>query len=276
MDPTEAGERLSAIGERPDPEIDLGEAALLLGSFDRPRVSLNRYRDHLDGLVRDIGDAYGALSQDLAGRVAALNAVLVERHGYTGDSLTYDDFQNANLLRVIDRRKGLPVALGILYMATGQRLGWDVAGLNFPGHFLIRLVLKGERTIIDPFHRGQARAVHELRDMLKATAGAAAELHPMHYAAVGNRDVLLRLQNNIKLRLLQQNDFAAAQAVVDRMIFLAPALPELLRESALLNARLGNLQSAIARLEACLAAETNEAARHRTATLLQELRRRLH
>ena len=267
---------LRAMGERPDAEIDIGEAALLLGSFDRPGVRLDRYREHLHNLARDVEAEWRLRNSDLSGRVEAINAVIAEQYGYAGDALTYDDLQNANLLRVIDRRKGLPVALGIIYIATAQRLGWQMAGLNFPGHFLIRLDAEGERAILDPFNRGRLRAVRELREMLKAAAGPGAELTPATYAPVGNRDVLLRLQNNIKLRLLQRNEFQQALGVVDRMLLVAPNMPELLREAGLLNVNLGNLQTAISRLEQCLAAEAVEAARHRTAMLLQDLKRRMH
>ena len=273
---TDAEALLRAMGERPDEAIDLGEAALLLGSFDRPRVGLQRYRDHLAALADDTAAILRERGGGLADRIAALNAVIVGRYGYAGDALTYDDLQNANLLRVIDRRKGLPVALGILYLSTAERLGWQMAGLNFPGHFLVRLDLDGARAILDPFDRGRPRGAPELREMLKAAAGPGAELAARHYAPVGKREVLLRLQNNIKLRLVRQNEAERALQVVERMLLLAPAMPELLREAGLLNLHLGKLQAAIGRLEECLAAETGEEARHRTAAMLQELRRRLH
>src|SRR3546814_3248797 len=94
---------LRGLATVPDDSIDLGEAALLLAACDRGRVALGRYRDHLATLTEEMGAS--AMADDtIAGRVAALRAVVVERHGYVGDSLTYDDLQNANLLRVIDRR----------------------------------------------------------------------------------------------------------------------------------------------------------------------------
>ena len=65
--------------------------------------------------------------------------ILAERHRLLGDDQTYDDLENANLISVIDRRRGLPVALSILYIHAARRQGWPVEGSNFPGHFLIRL-----------------------------------------------------------------------------------------------------------------------------------------
>ena len=90
-------------------------------------------------------------SDDLVAQADALAAVLAEGYGYAGDTLTYEDLQNANLMRVIDRKKGLPVALGILYIHAGRAQGWDIAGLAFPGHFLVRIEGRGERRILDPF-----------------------------------------------------------------------------------------------------------------------------
>ena len=131
---------LRRLGSQPDEAVDVAEAALLMAALDRPRVPLERYRHHLSLLTRDTADlAQGAGEATLDGRIAALNAVIRERYGYSGDALTYDDPQNANLMRVIDRRKGLPVALGILYLHAARAQGWPAEGLNFPGHFLLRL-----------------------------------------------------------------------------------------------------------------------------------------
>src|SRR6202012_5162919 len=104
----------------------------------RPRVGLARYKRHLQSIADDVGRRIGD-TVDLDARANTLNEIILLKHGYSGDELTYDDLQNANLMRVIDRRKGLPVALGILYLDVARAQGWDAIGLGFPGHFLIRL-----------------------------------------------------------------------------------------------------------------------------------------
>jgi regulator of sirC expression with transglutaminase-like and TPR domain len=275
---------LRRVGTQPDDAIDLAEAALALASLDRPRVDLRRYRHHLTLLVRDVAEearrrAGGA--QDLAAcpveqRAAALNRVILEKYGYDGDRLTYDDLQNANLMRVIDRRKGLPVTLGILYLHAARALGWAAVGLSFPGHFLIRLDGAGRRLILDPFNRGRVCDTPELRQLLKAVVGMEAELQPAHYAPVGNRAILLRLQNNTKLRLIRSERLNRALEVAENLLLIAPDQADLWREAAVLNARLGNLGTAIERLEACLAREPRERARHAIATLLQRLKSQLN
>jgi regulator of sirC expression with transglutaminase-like and TPR domain len=219
--------------------------------------------------VRGAGDG-------LAGRVDTLRDVILGKYGYEGDTLTYDDLQNANLMRVIDRRKGLPVALGILFLHAARAQGWDAAGLAFPGHFLVRLEHEGERAILDPFNAGRVLDAAALRDLLKATAGNQAELDPRHYAPVSDREVLLRLQNNVKLRLMQMRRPEQAVKVVEAMLMFAPKQAALWREAGLVNAHLDNLRTAIAQLERFMTLETGETLRHKTALLLQQLKGRLN
>ena len=271
----EARDILRRVGQQPDQDIDLAEAALALGVLDMPGTALDGYRRHLAAIARDMTERADPES-DLQVRIALLRKVVIDRHGYSGDHDTYDDLQNANMLRVIDRRRGLPVALGILFMHAARAVGWDITGLNFPGHFLLRMDHEGERSIIDPFNEGQVRTVMELRDLLKATAGSAAELEPGHYQPVSNRDVLLRLQNNIKLRHLSAHDVPKALEVLDAMRLFAPDEPSLWREAGLLQAHSGNLNDAIKSLEIFMGLADSDQHRHQAASLIQQLKNRLN
>lgn len=213
---------------------------------------------------------------DLQTVVRDLNEILFQQHGYAGDVDTYDDLDNANLMRVIDRRRGLPVAISILYIHVARAAGLDARGLSFPGHFVIQIDRPGERVILDPFNGGLALAADDLRGMLKVTQGSDAELIPDHYRAVADVEILLRLENNIKLRLIQQDRSADAAVIVDRMRLLAPETPDLMREAGLLHAHAGNLRAAIEALEAFLDRETLPGARRDAAALLERLRTNLN
>jgi len=270
---------LRSIAAQADEKINLGEAALALAALDRPRVGLERYRHHLALLARETTEEVarrGGAASGLDDRIAALNAVLFDRYGYRGDTFTYDDLQNANLMRVIDRRKGLPVTLGILYLHTARAQGWHMVGLSFPGHFLVRLDHDGRRAILDPFDQGQVREVTDLRELLKAMAGADAELTAAHYEPVANRAILLRLQNNIKLRLIQNRHIDRAVEVVETMLMFAPDQAALWREVGMLHVRLDNLRAAIAALEQFMQREAGDAPRHHVAALVQDLKAKLN
>jgi regulator of sirC expression with transglutaminase-like and TPR domain len=275
FDPEQCARYLRGLAAIDSPVLPIGEAALALASFERPRVALARYRQHLDEIARDVGRQVEA-GGDLAARARALNEIILLKHGYSGDELTYDDVQNANLMRVVDRRKGLPVALGILYLHAARAQGWDSVGLAFPGHFLIRLGDDRERLVLDPFHGGRVCDAAGLRALLKAMAGQDAELTPRHYAPVPDRDVLLRLQNNIKSRLLQAGRAEPALRIVQTMLLLAPDLPGLWHEAGMLNARLGNIRAAVEGLQEFVARAPESGARHQAAALLQQLRSKLN
>lgn len=268
-------ELLRAVGDQADAEIDIAEAALALGGLDRPGVPLARYQEHLEEIGRGIADA-APDNADAAAAAAALREVMSEEYGYRGDEQTYDDMQNANLLRVIDRRKGLPVALAILYMHAARHCGWSMWGLNFPAHFLVRLEVDGARLILDPFRGGRVVDTPDLRELLKRLAGDGAELRNDYYQIVGDRDVLLRLQNNIKTRALQQNDLARAVEIIGRMLLLAPQRYRLYRELGLIEAHAGNMQNAIDAAERYAAQAIGGTERHDAAMLLQKLRSTLN
>jgi regulator of sirC expression with transglutaminase-like and TPR domain len=258
-----------------DETLALAEAALALAARRQPDGDPAVYAAHLALLAADVRRAAGAAS-DSAGRAQVLASVISGRHGYRGDAETYDDLQNADLRRVIERRKGLPVALGILYIHCGRAQGWTMRGLAFPGHFLVRLDDGVERAILDPFNGGAVCGAAELRALLKATAGPTVELDRAHYEAVSDRQILLRLQNNIKQRLIRAERHAEALATVEDMLLFAPDEASLWRDSGLLNAQLDNLGAAIAAFEEHLRREASDAARRRTAALLRQLKNRLN
>jgi regulator of sirC expression with transglutaminase-like and TPR domain len=272
-------EILHRVGAGPDDGFDIAGAALALAALDTPaappELAVDGYRRHLARIGEDLADAARDAS-DLAACCAALTTTMHEDYGYDGDAATYEDLQNANLMRVVDRRRGLPVALGILYIDAARRQGWEIAGLSFPGHFLLRIDGDGDRAIVDPFHQGRVCDAGEMRALLKSYQGADAELLPEHYRRVSDREILLRLQNNIKLRFMQLDRFEDAARVVDTMLLFAPGTALLWREAGLLNARAGNLGDAIGALETYLEHETRENARQEVATYLQRLRRRLN
>lgn len=259
-----------------DCEIDLAEVALALALLDRREIAADRYRRHIAMLAAEVAALVTPARDSLACRLDAIHRVMVEQNGYQGDTASYDDPQNLNLMRVIDRRKGLPVALGILYLQVTRLCGWNVVGLNFPGHFLIRFEYAGARAIMDPFNAGQVRSVPDLRDLLKAAAGLDAELMPDHYASLTNRDVLLRLQNNLKMRLLNANRPDRALDTIEGMLLFAPDEALLWREAGILQAHFHNLAQAIVALEKFLAlAHPRDPMVGPTALFVQNLKLRL-
>lgn len=266
---------LTAAGMASDEDLDVAAVALALAALDYPDRDLAGYRDHLAGLCA----AAAAQCQDTAhidARADALAQVISQQFGYTGDQASYNDMQNANMMQVIDRRKGLPVALGLLYIIAARAQGWACAGLNFPGHFLIRLELGSTRRILDPFNGGVKMEIPQLRGLLKGMAGEDAELQPEYYQPVSNRDVLLRLLNNIKGRAFQSNDFIRACDILARMRMISPASAHLGYEHGMVHARLGNVPDAMAAMRVCIEHADDPKLRQLAEQAVQQLRLKMN
>lgn len=259
-----------------DGEIDLAAAALAFAALARPDASIAPYAAHLRALATDVAAAATTGRPDLTEQIHILNTVLFEAHGYAGDRDSYDDLRNANLMSVIDRRRGLPIALSILYVHAARAQGWQIEGVNFPGHFLLRLHDGGAGAIVDPFNGGRIRSAAELRELIKTMEGDEAELRREHCQPAGNKQMLLRLQNNIKLRLLRDDKLAEAVEVVGHMLLVAPDDPGLWHEAGVLHGRIGNLRAAVAALDKLAALSRGTAAHGKAVHLLAEMKSRLN
>lgn len=269
----EALEYLDSVGKMPDEDIDLFETALALSAQNHPGISLDKYRNHRRKLAEDLDALYtGRGATDIHAKVAALAEVFTRKHGYIGDDFRYNDLQNADLIRVIDRRLGLPIALSLLCVTMGRDVGWPVLGINFPAHYVIRLDQDGKRVIVDPFQGCIVLEAPDLREILKTTMGAKAELSSTYYDPATNRDTLVRLQNNIKLRQIESEDYAAALATVDLMKRVAPQEYRLDLDAGVLLSRLERPVAAIESLERYIANVPSAKDKSDAAALLAQIR----
>ena len=235
---------LEATGWIPDVELDIAEAALHLARVDAPDADWQAARAHLSGLAREIV-RIGQGVDNLEARAGALTRLLVGRHRYRGDEQTYDDLANANLIRVIERRRGMPVALGVIWLHACRAVGWDAHGVDFPGHFLIALTGNGKQVVLDVFKGGMPMQVADLRALIRRVEGEKARLRPGVLQPMSARAVLLRLQNNIKSRRLEAGDFAGALACVGDMVRIAPDHAALWQEAAVMHQRLDQVAAAV-------------------------------
>ena len=241
-DPREA---LRAIGQLTDAEIDIGSAALQLGRVDAPDADWRAAAAHLSDLAHGAVRRAAALDrEDLSARAAALADLLANEFGYIGDLETYDDPANANLIRVTERRRGLPVALGVIWLHAARAAGWGSHGVDFPSHFLVALEGYKTQVVVDVFNRGQVMSARELRVLLKRVEGEAAELRPGLLQPMSTRRVLLRLQNNIMTRRLEAGDLRGGLRCTEDMLLIAPDQAELWRQAGVMNQKLEQVAAA--------------------------------
>ena len=277
---------LEAIGQLPDAEIALADAALQLARVDAPEADWQQALTQLSELAREAASLSADVAgDDLSAQAAALAGLIAGRWRLAGDIDGYEDLANANLIRVLERRRGLPVALGIVWLHCAEAAGWSAHGLDFPGHFLIALTSAArgsfqqgasQQVVLDVFDGGNPLDAKALRALVKRVEGPRAELRPGLLRPMPARGVLLRLQQNIKQRRLVGGDREGALDCLEDMLRIAPDEAVLWREAALMNQREGRVAAALRCFERFLGLVPQGEAAERARAAMDELRTRLN
>lgn len=256
---------------RPDPEIDLGRAALLVAKEEYPQLPVDRYLARLDRLAEEVKDR---LDDERAPLVVLrqLLETLYERHGFRGNREAYYDPRNSFLNEVLDRGLGIPLTLGLVVLEVGRRLDLPLEGVSFPGHFLVRFEGEAVDVLVDPFDEGRLRFEDEAQELLDRVYGGMVRVRPSFLRAASRRDVLVRLLTNLKRIYTNVEDDVRALAVVERLLLLKPGAAREVRERGELLARLGRVSEAIEQLETYLDYAPGAADAERIRNLIRRLR----
>jgi regulator of sirC expression with transglutaminase-like and TPR domain len=279
--PEEAQSYLQSVGDLDDQDIDIFEVSMALSSVHRPSVVIDKYRQHFQTLVNDMKAEFEKLcaeknSNDTSVQALCLKKIMAQKHGYDGDVVDYNNLQNIDIMRVIDRRLGMPITLSIIAIAVSRAVGWQADGINFPGHFLMCLSQDGQKIILDPFNQCKEMNAPDLRTLVKANKGDDAELSADYYLPCSNRDTLLRLQNNLKYRFIESEHYQEAMEIVNLMMMIAPADHRLDLDMAVLLARLEQPKAAVKYLTDYIGKVENPFDRAEAEAFLQELNSILH
>ncbi len=218
---------------RPDEEIDLLRAALLIAADSYPGLDVDDYVARVDDWAAQLRRQ---IPQDASTetRLRRLNHFLFGILGFKGNAEDYYDPRNSLLNEVLDRRRGIPITLSVIYLEFARRLDLAMRGVSFPGHFLVKLPHGGGEIVLDPYHRGVSLGEEELRRRLREVFDKPIdELSPFLQTA-SKRDILVRILSNLKGIYQHQGHAEQALGVVNRILQVNPALTEQYRDRGLL------------------------------------------
>ena len=187
--------RFRTLTERDDEEINLAEAALAIAAIEYPELTPEPWLAALDRLAERV---HAAPESSPLSNIEALNQILFEQEKFSGNEEEYDDPRNSFLNDVLERKKGIPITLSLLYMEVARRRRLPVVGVGFPAHFLVKYVSTDREILIDPFHRGAILAPADCVELLKTHFGAEAQLKAEYFLAANNKQILARMLNNLK------------------------------------------------------------------------------
>ncbi len=223
----------------PDANIPLLRAALLIARDEYPDLDLDAYESRIGELLQQLQPLRDAEPLEC---VRAINKLLFDDQGFSGNLADYYDPRNSYINDVFDRRLGIPISLAVVYIELAQRLGLPAEGVSFPGHFLVRLDVADGIVVLDPFNKGRSLGADELRLRARSHLGDTPldddQLFDILQPA-GTRDILSRMLRNLKAVYADREDWDKALRCSDRLVSLNPDLPEERRDRGLLYLQIG-------------------------------------
>ena len=229
----------------PEADIDLTLACLYISAEEYPDLDVDAYAERVDEFgerakkrLRHGGGTYDGIN--------AINRVLFDEDGFTGNRKNYYDAANSYLCDVLDRRTGIPISLSVLYAEVGRRIGHVFYGVGLPGHFVLGARMGDARIFVDPFDRGGLLTAHECRQMAARVLGRPIKDHKddRFLKPVPKRLILQRVLNNLKGIYLRAEDQQRALGVAERIQLLSPDTWENLGDLARLQMEAKNYLAA--------------------------------
>ena len=195
----------------------LFEAALWIAAEHDPAVLPALIMQDLKLLEQQVNQGMPLLPADELGQplLRRMNDL-----GFAQDDFTPLRPAAALLDKVLQRKRGQPLALGLIAMELARRLGIPMVGVNFPGHFLLRV--PGADHLLDPCG-GRRLYPNDCRDLLHRQYGPKLKLQADHLHTADPRAILQRLSRNLRQLHLSNDEPLAALIDAERVLELGNA-----------------------------------------------------
>jgi regulator of sirC expression with transglutaminase-like and TPR domain len=182
--------------------------------------------------------------------------------GIRGNAEEYYDPRNSFLNEVMDRRRGIPISLSVLFLHIAERTGIQAEGIGLPGHFVVAVRDGAARRFFDPFEGDESLGREDLPGLLERRAAYRGPLHEEWLAPENNRAIVARMLLNLRGSYLAQNNQPKSVLVVERLAVLQPEVASHRRDLGFILARSGRPLAAAGQLERylLLAPEAEDAA----------------
>ena len=246
--PTQLRERLvQELQQAPD-QVNLARAALYIAQEDYPDLDIPSHLEKLDRMAETLRQRLPDTAYPLK-LIRTMNQYLFEELNFRGNTVDYYDPRNSFFNEVLHRRVGIPITLSLVYLELAKRIGFPMAGVGMPGHFLIRPTVDDMALFVDPFHHGEILFEQDCRDRFQQMFGDGARLAPDHLAQISPTVFVVRMLANLKMIYLQQRNVPKALDAINRILLIYPEATGEWRDRGLIHYQQGQLGNARLDLE---------------------------
>ena len=233
---------------KPDHKINLAKAALIYAKYEYTKLEIQDYLNDLDNIADKIKHDLPKNLYPLK-VIKIINQYLFDELGFIGNKDDYYDPGNSYLNQVIDKKKGIPITLSVLYLEIAKRLNFPMVGIGMPGHFLIRPEFENVGIFVDVFNQGEILFEEDCELKLQEVYQQSVKLEPHFLTPVSNQQILGRMLSNLKYIYLNRQEYPKMLRIIELLLQLFPNHPIEIRDRGLLYYQLRQWEKAITDLQ---------------------------
>jgi regulator of sirC expression with transglutaminase-like and TPR domain len=166
--------------------------------------------------------------------INAINEYIYEKQGFAGNIDDYYDPRNSYLNDVLVRKSGIPITLSVLYIELARRINFNMYGVGFPGHFLIKYSDKDLEIVLDAFSKGRILAYEDYQNLLDELYNGQIRFEKRFLNTVTNEQILIRMLRNLKDSFVYSYDYNKALMATDMILAASPDLAEEFRDRGMI------------------------------------------
>ena len=180
--------------------------------------------------------------------IEKINDLLFNVQKFKANTDDYYNPLNSYLNIVIERKRGIPITLCILYMRVARSVSFKMYPVNFPGHFLIKHILEDNsgEIIVDPFNGGRIMDDYSLKALIEQAYPQ--QNIPLTHALVEKAtaaQVLIRMMNNLKGSYYEAQDIDRYNIANEMVLAIDPYNPDAIRDKGIVLLKRGDPSEAL-------------------------------
>jgi regulator of sirC expression with transglutaminase-like and TPR domain len=180
--------------------------------------------------------------------IEKINDLLFNVQKFKANTDDYYNPLNSYLNIVIERKRGIPITLCMLYMRVARSVSFKMYPVNFPGHFLIKHILEDNsgEIIVDPFNGGRIMDDYSLKALIEQAYPQ--QNIPLTHALVEKAtaaQVLIRMLNNLKGSYYEAQDIDRYNIANEMVLAIDPYNPDAIRDKGIVLLKKGDPSEAL-------------------------------
>jgi len=214
--------------------LTLDRAAFMIAkTLQYPSLDIDEQLRILDSIAQELGNFIKRKERPTE-IINAMNEYIFEKQAFAGNVEDYYDPRNSYLNDVLARKRGIPITLSVLYIEFARRIQFNLQGVGFPGHFLIKYADNDLEIVLDPFSKGRILTYEDYQVLLDQLYGGQVKFEKKFLNAVPNEQILIRMLRNLKDAFVYSYDYEKALVTTDMILAINPDIAEEFRDKGLI------------------------------------------